>query len=212
MQPTEKGDSSAIEIVIAIVISAAGLTTSWASYQIALWEGEQTVHYSLATAYQESSSRLALESSAKRTIEVGLFGAWLDAKDAGNERLAGIYSRRFPDSMKPAFEDWLRHDPLTNPRAPATPFMLPSYRQTDIAQAQAQEARARAEFKMGTQANDTSDAFTRCGVLFAMAMFFGGIAQVFRGWSVRVGLTLIAAASCILGMVQMLGLPMLSMP
>jgi hypothetical protein len=200
-----------LEAAVAIVISAAGLMTSWSSYQATLWSGEQTVQYSRAGADRVKSTRVALDASVNRTIEVDLFTAWLNATDAGNARLATIYETRFPPDLRAAFQVWIAQRPFDNPAALPSPFRIPSYRQPEMQEAKALEAKAEAEFAAGQRANRTADAFTRGAVILAMSMFFGGIAQVFRGRAVRVGLAVMALISCAFGVEQIFSLPLLAL-
>jgi len=210
--PAEGGTHNRwLEAAVAIVISAAGLMTSWSSYQATLWSGEQTVQYSRAGADRVRSTKVALEANVSRTIEVDLFTAWLNATDAGNGRLATIYEQRFPADLQTAFRAWIAQRPFDNPAAASSPFKMPGYRQREAEAAQALEAKAETEFTAGQRANRTADAFTRSAVILAMSMFFGGIAQVFRGRAVRIGLAVMALISCAVGVEQLFSLPLLAL-
>lgn len=198
-----------LEALVAIVISAAGLLTSWSSYQATLWSGEQTVQYSRAGADRVKSTRAALEANVTRSIEVDLFSAWLGVTDAGNDRLANLYAERFPPDLQMAFKAWILQHPFDNPTAPSSPFRMPGYRPAGLVAAEALEARAEMEFVAGQQANRTADAFTRGAVILAMSMFFGGIAQAFKGRAVRLGLAVMALVCCVLGVVQIFTLPLI---
>jgi len=210
--PAESGKRNQwLEAAVAIVISAAGLMTSWSSYQATLWSGEQTVQYSRAGADRVRSTRAALEANVNRTVEVNLFTAWLNATDAGNDRLAAIYRTRFPADLQVAFKAWIVQRPFDNPAAPSSPFRMPNYRQPAMAEAEALDAKAETEFAAGQDANRTADAFTRGAVILAMSMFFGGIAQVFRGRAVRIGLAFMALISCAFGAEQAFSLPLLTL-
>lgn len=205
----DEGQTSRIEIVIAVVLSVAGLVTSWASYQSSLWSGQQDAHYSRATALRVQASQAALDRSTLRAVEVGLFTSWLSAKSAGDDALAGFYEQRFPADLKPAFEAWMAQRPLQNPTAPPSPFAMSNYGQRGEATSKLLEAKADAEFEAGQQANDWSDGYTQSAVALAMAMFFGGIAQVFRARGVRLALTFVAIVACGVGLQRIARLPMI---
>jgi len=199
-----------IEIVVAIVLSVAGLSSSWASYQAALWDGEQASHYSLANALHTQASSASLDASTWRALEISMFGAWLEAKSTGNERLADFYMARIPPDLKPALDEWLAQKPLQTPNAAATPFKLPSYSPAGLKEAQAIDARADAVFAEGQHANKVSDDFTQGAVILAMSMFFGGIGQVFRFNRVRMVFAAVAALTCAIGLIRILALPSLA--
>jgi hypothetical protein len=54
-----------VEIVIATVLSAAALMTSWATYQAALWDGDQAANYSHANGLRVVSTRVRLEAESR---------------------------------------------------------------------------------------------------------------------------------------------------
>ena len=44
-----------------------------------------------------------------------------------------------------------------------------------------------------------------------MSMFFGGIAQIFRGRAVGIGLAIMAMLACVFGVAQIFSLPLLAL-
>jgi hypothetical protein len=199
-----------IETAVAVVISIAALATSWASYQAKLWNGDQAAHYGRAGANRTTATRDAIEASVTRSVEVGLFSAWLDAKHAHKEPLAQFYAARFPPGLKPAFDEWIAQQPLTNPRAPPSPFAMESYRQPALVEARLMEASAMREFNEGLRATAVSDDYTRSAVFLATAMFFAGVGQVFDSRRVRIAMGFVALIACVAGVASMLTLPMLN--
>jgi hypothetical protein len=201
-----------LESAVAIVISVAGLGTSWSSYQAALWNSRQAVHFGSAGALRTDASRAALDAGMSRAIDIGLFSAWMDAKASGDDALAASYERRFTPVMRPAFAEWLSQQPMSNPRAVGSPFMLGSYRQPQLAQADALGKQAEKEFEDGMKANAYSNAYTRSAVILALSMFLGGVGQVFRRPGVRILLATCAALACAYGVTRIFGLPNLGAP
>jgi len=202
------GRDNWVEVVIAIVLSAGGLMTSWASYQAALWDGQQAAHYSRANALRVMSSRARLEADARRGLEMHMFNGWLQAEAKGDGRLAEFYRARFPDDLAPAFDLWIAQKPLKNPEAPQSPFATPAYSPAGTEAAQRLEAEADATFAKGQEDNRISDLFTQGAVFLATAMFFGGIGQVFRVRPVRLTLVVIAIVSCAVGLTRIVSLPL----
>jgi hypothetical protein len=199
-----------LEVVTAAIISAAALATSWSGYQAALWNRQQATHYSRAGGLRTMSTREAIDASVTRSVEVGLFSAWLDAKQTGNEALATFYAQRFPADLKPAFADWIAQDPFNNIRAARSPFELASYQRAAQKRADLLEAKANSEFSEGQAANSASDDYTLITVILASSLFFGGISRVFSGPRVRLALTLVAMIACAVGLVQLLFMPVLT--
>jgi hypothetical protein len=204
------GKDGWIEVVIAIVLSVAGLMTSWSSYQASLWDGEQAAHYSQANTMRVDSSNAKLAAESHRAIQITLFNAWLQAGASGDTRLANFYEARFPPDLKPAFQAWRALNPLTNPAAPDSPFAMPDYRPAGRERGEALSAAADKAFDEGQKANGVSDVYTQGTVFLAMALFFGGIGQVFTYRYVRIGLLAIAVLSCAVGFAKVITLPTLS--
>jgi hypothetical protein len=200
-----------VEIAVAIVISVAGLMTSWSAYQDALWSGRQAAHYTRSGRYRVQATNASLQAAVTQTWQIGLVVAWVDAKVSGKDRLAGFYQSRMPPDLKPAFEAWAATDPIHNPDAPNSPFRMAGYEQPGLAQAAQLEAKANQEFAEGQRANRISDAFTRSAVILAMSMFFGGILQVFESTGVRVALALVSVISCVVGIERVFTLPFLTL-
>ena len=199
-----------IEMVIAVVLSVAGLTTSWSSYQASLWDGEQAAHYSRAEALRVMASRAQQEADSHRAVQIGLFNSWLQAKAKDETALAAFYEDRIPPDLEPAFRSWIALKPMTNPAAPQSPFAMSAYRPAGYARAKALEAEADRAFDRGQEDNRVSDVFTQGTVFLAMALFFGGIGQVFRIRGVRVGLLAISVLACAAGIGTIATLPTLS--
>lgn len=206
---TRKAQQRWLEVLVAVVISVAGLGTSWSAYQSALWSGVQSIHFGRASVYRVTASRAALAGETTRAWEVGMLSAWVQAEARGDGRLAGFYEKRFPPNLQPAFQAWAAQKPLDNPKAAPSPFRLPSYQSPGLAEANALDGRAEQEFLEGLRANRNSDAFTRGTVVLALSMFFGGILQVFRGRGVRMGLAAVAIIACLWGLERVLSLPTL---
>jgi hypothetical protein len=197
-----------LEIASAIVLSVAALASSWASYQAGLWDGEQAAHYSRTNALRTEASRAILEGDALAGVEVQMFGAWLTAKANNQNQLAAFYEARFPPHFREAFEVWQKDDPLTDPTAPPTPFATPAYHRPGLAQFQLLDRQADKAFKQGQYANAVSDGFEQGATMLALALFFGGIGQVFKGRMARLFLLGVASVSLMLGLIRLLTLPM----
>lgn len=195
-----------IEIVSAAVLAIGGLLTTWAGYQSALWNGAQQSRYTEFGAYRQQAAQQQLQVNQERTVDVMLFSAWMNARASEEWSLARFYRERFPPQLKTAFDDWeklRRRD-----GAPASPFAMPQYRRADP-QAASMEAGAAAAYAKGQEANGIADKFSQGNVMLAMAMFFAGISQTFRISPLRIVLVGFAIATCALGVLRVLSLPIL---
>ncbi|HEX4181935.1 MAG TPA: hypothetical protein VHY34_01605 [Caulobacteraceae bacterium] len=202
-------EGKVIEIITAIVLSIAGLLTTWSSFQSSQWSGYQAAYYSRANAIRIKASTAAIEGEARTMVELNLFNAWLTAAASGNTKLADFYRVRFPPEMRGPFEAWLSTHPLTNSAAPPSPFGSGVLHQRATDAARSLDTQADTTFAQGQHARQIADRFERTTVFFAISLFFGGIAQVFGMQAVRLGLVVVAIASCAFAIFHLVGLPVL---
>jgi hypothetical protein len=207
-EPVRNNDAT--EIANAVVIAIAGVISALGSYQGSLWEGTQATAYSQSNSLRTESNRAAEHADTMKAAEVAVFSAWLDARATGDTRLADFYARRFPPDLQNAFNDWIDQEPLTNPAAPLTPFLTPSYTPAGPALAAELDRKAAEVFEEGQRANHVSDAFAQGGTILSLSLFFAGIAQVFRRRRVRVTLLFMAILACALGAIRVFTLPMIT--
>ena len=110
--------------------------------------------------------------------------------------------------MKPAFNSWLAQRPLQNPSAPPTPFATSSYRRPGVAASRDIDRQADQAFAQGQHANAISDAFQQGATVLALALFFGGIGQVFKVRTARIVLLVIAGVAVVAGFLRLFSLPL----
>jgi hypothetical protein len=196
-----------LEIVSAVVLSVAALGSSWAAFEAGVWDGEQAAHYTRSESLRVQASRTALEGDTVAAIEVQMFTAWLQAKVRNEAQLADFYQARFPASFKPAFKDWLAERPLVDPSAAPSPFSMPSYQRPGFASARQLDAQADKAFAQGQYDRRASDAFQQGATVLALALFFGGIGQVFKVPAGRIVLLTIAVVALAIGFLRLFSLP-----
>ena len=196
------------DIASAVTLSIAGLLTSWSGYQAALWDGDQAASYSQAGALRTEASRRQIQAGPIEAADIVMFTQWLDAEARGDTGLAGFYEQRFRPEYRTAHAAWRARRPLTDPAAPPTPFVMPEYRLAARAEASALETQASAMFEDGQRANHIGDGFVRATVIFASALFFGGIGQAFRRPALHVVMLVISVLQCAWGVIAMIQLPL----
>jgi hypothetical protein len=169
-----------VELLCTILLAVAAVATAWSTYQSARWRGEQAADSSKATAAHIASSEASTRAGQLTQVDIATFIQWVDADVAGNDELAQFYRRRFRKEFRPAFAAWVATSPRTNPAAPATPFAMRQYHVAEATQA------ARLNTAAGEHADAAGDANQRSGnyvaalVLFAVALFFAGMATKLR--------------------------------
>ncbi|MEJ0009483.1 MAG: hypothetical protein WDN72_02505 [Alphaproteobacteria bacterium] len=200
-------DDQMLEIIMGILLAIAGVTSSWGGYQAALWDGQQAAEYTRAGAVRAESVRASNEAGQLELADVAMFTEWLDAYAAGDTRRADFYRARFRPEFVPAFEAWVASEPMKNPKAYKLPFNQPQYHQKLQDAADARAAEAAKAFADGQKDNAVSDMYVRATVLFAMAMFFIGVAQQFKFPPVRLWLAIVAALMLGIGLADVVHYP-----
>jgi hypothetical protein len=163
------------ETVATVLLALAAVATAWSSYQATRWNGEQAKTASRVNAARIEASRAQGLAEGQTQVDIAMFFEWINATDAGDDELATFYTDRFRPEFVPAFEAWLDTEPLTDPSAPPTPFAMDEYQleagdEADRLDAEAERLAAEARANLQRSAN-----YVLAVVLFAVALFFGGM-------------------------------------
>lgn len=196
-----------LEALIVVSLSVAALTTTWSTYQAALWDGEQAASYTRANALRIEGAKASARADILEAVDLAIFSSWLNAVGAGETQLQDFYYARFRPDFRQAFDAWTALHPLTNPDAPQGPFVMKEYSLPERVQAEALAAKAQAIFDQGQRDNDIGDIYVQATVILASALFFGGICQTFKRPRVRMILALLSSVACVIGVVRTLTLP-----
>jgi hypothetical protein len=164
-----------IELLATILLAIAALAAAWSTFQSGRWRGVQASNTGKSTAARVQSSQASSRAGQLTQIDIATFIQWVNATAAGNRKLAAFYRRRFRPEFRPAFAAWLATRPLSNPKAPATPFALPQYRPAELQRARQLEATADLRQAAAGRANKNADDDLLAVVLFASSLFFAGI-------------------------------------
>jgi hypothetical protein len=177
-----------------LLLSAAGVATSWNGYQAALWGSAQTESYGRASALRVESTRAEGTAEQLRAIDIAVFIEWVQAYLQGDARLMQFYEERFRDEFEPPFRAWLAQDPLHNHDAAPTPFHLPEYRLAKAQEALDLSAQAERAFEEGEEASSRSNAYVMNAVILATVLFFAGISKLFKVSAMQYVLLAVATA------------------
>ncbi len=169
-----------LELLTTVLLALAAVATAWATYQQAHWRSEQALAGNRSTAARVQANRASGVANRQIQIDALTFTQWVDAYSAGETKLAAFYFRRFRPEFRPAVTAWLATKPLTNPKAPLTPFAMPEYRSAAVEEADRLEATGGVEAKVAQAHVARADRYTLCVVLFAMSLFFAGISTRLR--------------------------------
>jgi hypothetical protein len=164
-----------LELVAALLLALAAISTAWATYQSSVWRGKQAKAQSASIATRVESTREASVANRQVQVDVALFIQWVNAFARGEGELTTFYRNRFRDEFVPAFEAWVATRPRENPKAPRSPFELPEYRLAANEEAEALEQQA-ADFGLVVARDvERADSYMLAVVLFAIALFFAAL-------------------------------------
>ena len=175
-----------LEVLATFLLAAAAVATAWSSYQATRWNGEQAKTASATNAIRIEAVRKASLGQTATEVDVALFVQWVDANEHGETALAAFYADRFRDEFKPAFNAWLATQPSANPNAPRSPFATPEYRVKSQLEAEELDVQAEAGSAMVRNNIQRAGNYVLGVVLFAVALFFGGMSTKLQGRPLRI--------------------------
>jgi hypothetical protein len=177
-----------LEIVEGVLLALVAIATAWSGYQAAKWDGREAELYGKSSKIRVTGEGLLTRGGQLQLYDSSTASSWLQADAIGNRRLARIYVRRVRPEVRPAFQAWIKTDPVNNPRAPAGVIVMPQYRNHLLSQSAVLERLATETFERGTAARDNGDRYVRVTVLLATVLFLIALSQRFRLFGVRLGL------------------------
>jgi len=197
------------EIVAVVVLSITAVLTAWSGFEASKWSGAMSIAFSQASAQRIEAARADGDANAARGYDLNVFGVYVQAVAAGDERQATFVRDRFSPQLATAFAAWQATDPLTNPDAPKSPFAMDAYVVPGKAEAEAAGKRADALFDKALANNQRGDNYTLLTVLFALALFFTAVAGRMRTAQLRWTVQVLAIVVLTVGIVLLATFPVL---
>ncbi|MEO2057998.1 MAG: hypothetical protein ABGX38_04005 [Thermoleophilia bacterium] len=182
-----------LEIIAGILLALSTIAIAWSGYQSTRWSGEQADAYSRGNAARTESSKAASRAESQNAIDLSLFIEWIDATTAGDTRKASFYRERFRPEFQEPFREWLALRPLKDAGAPSSPFARESYSVAQQQEAEKLTAEADAYSATARDANQRGDNYVLAAVMFAMVLFFAGMATQFESRQVKAAGLVMAA-------------------
>jgi hypothetical protein len=196
-----------LELAAVLLLSLTTLATAWSGYQAALWSGVQSQAYARSSALHAAATQNFTAGGQRRIDDQLYFNGWLNAREAGNRRLADIYRRRFRPEFRPAFTAWIAQHPFTNVHAIPGPLYMPQYKLQQNEHGAALEREASHRYELGTEAKHHDDDYILSTVFFAAVLFFAGISLRLDWRPLRIFVLGMAATMLCVGAVFVLSLP-----
>ena len=195
-----------LELMATLLLALAAVATAWSSYQSNRWTAEYRRASGHTNALRIEAARAQGLAEAQTQVDVATFIQWVDAYALQRSELQDFYFRRFRKEFKPAVVAWLATKPLTNPKAPLTPFAMPQYKLAATGEARQLDADANVSSALGQEYSLRSTDYVLAVVLFAVSLFFAGISTKLRnrqfkaailacGWVIFLGTVVWVATS-----------------
>jgi hypothetical protein len=185
------------EIVSALLLAVATVTSTWCAYQSALWGGIQTFRLADSFIAGRKATEQSVIADQQRAVDVGMFISYIEAEIEGKE-MAEFILKRFRPEMKTAMDAWLATNPQENPSAPSSPFVMREYSLAADREATKLDDESVQYIELAQEANETSDAYVLLTVLYAAVLFFAGIGPKFDNPALKI-LVLIFGALIFIG-------------
>ena len=196
-----------LEIVEAIVLAMVAIATAWSGYQSARWDGLQDELYANSSRLRVEAAALLTRSGQEQTYDASAVAEWIKAEAAGNQKVAQMFARRMRPEFRPAFDAWVKTDPINNADAPPGPMMMPEYRNANTVAAATRGEEATEAFEHGAAARAVSDKYVRATVTLATVLLLVAISQRFKTHRVRTGLAIVAILLVCLPVIRVILLP-----
>jgi hypothetical protein len=190
-----------------LLMALATLGSSWSGYQAALWDGIQTFLLMDAASQSRDADEKALTANGQRAIDGALFVEYARDLYTGRGPLAEFFLARMRPELQHAIQAWIATQPLKNPNAPATPFVMPQYRLRVDDEARESAAKSDATYKQARKANLNSDTYMLLGVLFTASLFLAGLIGGFTEKTMRRMVLILSLVALLMALVVMAGLP-----
>ena len=184
------------QIVAAVILGIAATLTALSAYNAALADGNALQGYTTSSLRLNDANAFYAQGNVAVASDQSLFIQYAVASQEGQTDLATYLTTLMRPEMQQAVEWWIATDEALTPfdEIEGNPYAVP-----DFIEANELEAEADALFQEGSDEDSKGDKFELAVVLFALALFFGGIATLFRKASVSTALLLMAAVTVCAG-------------
>jgi hypothetical protein len=175
-----------LEIAATLLLAFATVGSAWSAYQSKRWGGVQMFSMVAANGARSEAVRLSDKASQLTSIDVSMFLQYISAVSSHQQQLADFILQRFRPEMKTAVNAWRATQPLKNPDAPPSPFAMREYSLSTLQQSDQMNQLALQKLNEAKAANTRADDYVLLTVLFASALFFGGIGTKMQLRSLRI--------------------------
>lgn len=189
------------QIIAAIILGIAATLTAFAAYNAALSDGDALAGYTNSTRLLNDANAFYSQGNVTVASDQALFVQYAVAAEEGRVELTEYLTTLMRPEMQEAINWWISTEEAVTPfdEVEANPYVVP-----DFVEANGLEAEAQAAFDEGSDADEQGDKFELAVVLFALTLFFGGIATLFAKPSVSTALLLMSGVTVTAGAIRLI--------
>ncbi len=198
-----------IDLISTILLSLATVLSSWCAFQSSQWNGEQYFHIDDENIADNKRLQNEIAVVQRKSGESNYFLYYLNAIADNDTVKKKFLESRFPPHLKKAITAWKATDPMNNPSAPVSPFLMEEYVAPETIEAKKFEVQAMAFKRAANQADRNADNYLLLSIMIAMVLFFTGLSGITRSSKYQRMLLFTALIVVIMVMVLMLRLPVM---
>jgi hypothetical protein len=188
--------------LVVVVMGLAAVAVAWIGYNEAKLSSDTSLYFSLANAARTKHVESSLVSNQLLTLDVLNFTNWLDATFVGDNQTAAFHLERTRPEAKAAFDAWLAQDPLHNPNAPSSPFVMREYVLQSSLDAGKFQEQAALYSDLAQTTSQKSTQYAMASVLLAISLFFGGLAIRLKPFIIEATLSSLSLIMFVLGVIR----------
>jgi hypothetical protein len=178
-----------LEVAATILLAVATVMSAYSAYQSANWHGIDEEHFSRTSSALILASELDAKANNELNIDVMMASDYLDAVAMGDMTLAANYKKMgFSDRLNVAIAAWEKAMAEHKPNTPRNPFLMPEYVDTNAQRSRALKMKAINESAAAVKSLARANDFLLLTVLFAIVLFFAGVATKFNSKGIKVSI------------------------
>jgi hypothetical protein len=187
-----------LEILAAILLGLAAVATAWSAYWSAIYGGDAIMGYAESNSLTSQAADVYGDATGQYNYDRTLFLQYAELRLTDQEEVADAFRANFFSDNLSETVDWYdgTGDEVTDPfdADSGSPYALEEWAAGNDLSEQADRA-----YQDAVATDDKGDRFDLSTVFLALALFFGGIATVFRRYLPQVGTLAVGAVSFVIG-------------
>jgi hypothetical protein len=191
-----ESDGDRIELYAAILLGVAATLTAVSAFFSSAAGGDELAAFNTSTAKLTDANFFYQQGNQTMAEDSQLFVAFLEAEQTGIE--SGFITDLMSESLEASIEDWNTNEEVF------TPFDSELYVVDSFATAEGLQAESDAALEDAEEAGGRGDKLDLSTVIFAAALFVGGIISGFRKSSLQLAMLGVGTVLTLLGTAVML--------